>query len=126
MRFWIATGFGSGLAPVAPGTAGSAVALVLFWLTTLPGIGWLPAAAFVVVLVAGFWSAGEAARRLGRDDPGAVVYTSQPAPRSPKAAAKAASEGESARCRIPKELLRDPEAYFRVRYTDWPDTYPVC
>ena len=73
MRFWIATGFGSGLVPVAPGTAGSAVALVLFWLTTLPGIGWLPAAGFVVVLVAGFWSAGEAARRLGKEDPGAVV-----------------------------------------------------
>ena len=38
MRFWIATGFGSGLVPVAPGTAGSAVALLLFWLLTLPGI----------------------------------------------------------------------------------------
>jgi phosphatidylglycerophosphatase A len=73
MRFWIATGFGSGLFPVAPGTVGSAVALVLFWLTTLPGIGWLPAAGFAVILAAGFWSAGAAARQLGKDDPGAVV-----------------------------------------------------
>jgi len=73
VRFWIATGFGSGLVPVAPGTAGSAVALLLFWLLTLPGIGWLPAAGFVVILAAGFWSAGEAARQLGKDDPGAVV-----------------------------------------------------
>ena len=73
MRFWIATGFGSGLVPVAPGTAGSAVAVGLFWLTTLPGIAWLPALIFVIVVVAGFWSAGEAARRLGQDDPGAIV-----------------------------------------------------
>ena len=30
----------------------------------------------------------------------------------------------SARFLIPNELLDDPEAYFRTRYTDYPDTYP--
>lgn len=73
MRFWIATGFGSGFAPLAPGTAGSAVAVVLFWLTTLPGAAWIPPVVFALWVLAGFWSAGEAARRLGQRDPGAIV-----------------------------------------------------
>ena len=28
-----------------------------------------------------------------------------------------------ARCRIPKDLLADPEAYFRTVYTNWPDEF---
>jgi phosphatidylglycerophosphatase A len=73
LRFWIATGLGSGLVPWAPGTAGSAVAVGLFWVTTRFGVNWLPAAVFGVLVLAGFWSAGAAARRLGQKDPGAIV-----------------------------------------------------
>jgi len=73
LRFWIATGLGSGLVPIAPGTAGSAVALGLFWLTTRSGLPWLPAAVWALLIVAGFWSASAAARSLGQKDPGAVV-----------------------------------------------------
>jgi len=72
-RFWIATGLGSGLVPLAPGTAGSAVAVGLFWLTSRGGALWVPAVVFVALLLAGFWSATSAARSLGRKDPGAIV-----------------------------------------------------
>jgi len=73
LRFWIATGFGSGRVPWAPGTAGSLVALALFWVTTLSGPNWIPVVVFALIVVAGFWSAPAAERRLGRKDPGAIV-----------------------------------------------------
>jgi len=73
LRFWIATGLGSGLVPFAPGTAGSVVALGLFWFTTRGGVAWLPAAVFAGLVLAGFWSAPAAARSLGQKDPGAIV-----------------------------------------------------
>jgi phosphatidylglycerophosphatase A len=73
LRFWIATGLGSGRVPLAPGTAGSAAAVGLFWLTLQSGLGWLPAIVFVALVLAGFWSCPEAARRLGEKDPGPIV-----------------------------------------------------
>lgn len=70
---WIACGFGSGLSPVAPGTAGSLVAL-LPWLALrelpLPWIVVALAAAFALGVVACDW----AVRRLWISDPGAVVW----------------------------------------------------
>jgi len=69
---WIATGLGSGYSPVAPGTAGSLVGLLLFWpLARLPLAAQL--AATVVVFVAGVAAASHLARRLGIEDPGVVV-----------------------------------------------------
>ncbi len=68
----IATGLGSGYSPVAPGTAGSAVGLLLFW----PLARLHPAAqvAFTLALVvAGVAAASHVARRLGIEDPGVVV-----------------------------------------------------
>lgn len=64
----IASGFGSGFFPVAPGTAGSVVALALgaAWLTAMPT--WSLA---VIAGLAGWWAiaaSGEAAR-----DPGWIV-----------------------------------------------------
>jgi len=47
---WIATALGAGLSPIAPGTAGSLVALLPWWFL-LRG---LPTSWYVVVLVAGF------------------------------------------------------------------------
>jgi phosphatidylglycerophosphatase A len=69
---WVATAFGSGYAPIAPGTAGSAVGLVLFW--PLVGRGWVvQAAACVVLFIVGVAAAGRVAREVGREDPGLVV-----------------------------------------------------
>lgn len=69
---FLALGFGSGLAPVAPGTFGSVVGLVLGWLAL--SLGFWPAAALTAVAIAaGFWICGESARRLGvHDHPGIV------------------------------------------------------
>jgi phosphatidylglycerophosphatase A len=67
----IATVGGTGYAPVAPGTVGSAVAAALLWL-----IPFSPRALvvfFVVVTVSGLWAADRAERLLGDKDPGAIV-----------------------------------------------------
>lgn len=68
----MATGLGSGYAPVAPGTAGSLVGLLLFW-----PLSRLPVAVQAAVLVVGFLVGSAAstrvAARLGRKDPGLVV-----------------------------------------------------
>jgi phosphatidylglycerophosphatase A len=68
----IATGLGSGYSPFAPGTAGSAVGLLLWWPITMLS---LPAQAGCVVLVSlvGVACAGHLARRVGLEDPGIVV-----------------------------------------------------
>ncbi len=68
----LATGFGSGYSPFAPGTAGSAVGLLLFWtLHALPVAVQL--AACVVVLFLGVAAATHTAERVGIEDPGIVV-----------------------------------------------------
>ena len=68
----LATGFGSGHSPVAPGTAGSAVGLLLFWpLASLP-VPW-QIAACAVVFVVGAWASTHLAREVGRKDPGLAV-----------------------------------------------------
>ncbi len=69
----VATGFGSGYAPFAPGTAGSALGVLLFWpLQRLP-------LAYQVVLCAALFLVGVAvashvARRVGQEDPSIVVW----------------------------------------------------
>jgi phosphatidylglycerophosphatase A len=68
----LATSLGAGYFPVAPGTAGSAVGVVIYLLTRHQSaseqIGLL-----AVVSVVGVWAASVAARHFGRDDPGPVV-----------------------------------------------------
>lgn len=70
---WIATGFGSGLSPFAPGTVGSAVAL-LPWLAMQ---GW-PPTIVLLLIVAGFavgvWASNVVIARLGIHDPGSIVW----------------------------------------------------
>jgi len=70
---WIATGFGSGFSPRAPGTVGSTAAL-LPWLRlrTLS----LPFYALAVVLAfaIGVWASGWVVRRSGVQDPQVVVW----------------------------------------------------
>jgi phosphatidylglycerophosphatase A len=71
---WIATGFGVGLAPIAPGTFGSLVALIPWWLW----LRHLPAAQYGIVLVlallVGIWAASWAIAELRVEDPGVVVW----------------------------------------------------
>lgn len=69
----IAFGFGTGLAPFAPGTFGTLVGipffLVLVW---LPPQTYLLAVALLFVI--GCWICGESARRLGVHDHGGIVF----------------------------------------------------
>jgi phosphatidylglycerophosphatase A len=71
----LATWFGCGLAPRAPGTAGSLAALVIaFALHRWAGAEPVWFAVLAVIFIApGIWSAGVVARALHREDPGMVV-----------------------------------------------------
>ena len=71
---FIALGFGAGLAPAAPGTFGTLVAIpiaALFW-------AYFSAAAFVATIVVfallGVWAAQVTGRNLGVPDHGAIVW----------------------------------------------------
>jgi len=68
----LAFGFGSGLAPRAPGTAGTLAAVPLYlWLSHFSGTVYL--AVVVVVALAGIWICGRAAATLRvHDHPGIV------------------------------------------------------
>jgi len=68
----LATGFGSGYSPIAPGTAGSAVGLLLFWPIAALGTPALLACVGAGCLLA-VWSADHVARRTGIKDPSLVV-----------------------------------------------------
>lgn len=69
---WLATWFGCGLAPVAPGTVGALGALPLHW--ALRALGPLPQVLVTIgITVAGTWAAQRYAEALGDDDPGSVV-----------------------------------------------------
>jgi len=68
----VATGLGSGYSPVAPGTAGSLVGLLLF--LPLAGLAWpLQLAAIAAVTLVGTLAASRVARSVGLKDPGLVV-----------------------------------------------------
>jgi phosphatidylglycerophosphatase A len=71
---WVALGFGSGLAPWAPGTIGTLWA----WASFLVLNTWLDAAAWGAViavgLVGGVWACTRTARDMGVADPGAIVW----------------------------------------------------
>jgi phosphatidylglycerophosphatase A len=68
----IATGAGAGYAPVAPGTFGSALGLLLYPL--FAGLGpWLYALTLLALLSLGIWAADEAERVFRRKDDGRIV-----------------------------------------------------
>jgi phosphatidylglycerophosphatase A len=71
---WLALGFGSGLAPWAPGTVGTLWAWAAFlvfdrWLTPL---AW--GALIAVALAVGVWACARTAGELALADPGAIVW----------------------------------------------------
>ena len=69
---WFATGSYTGYSPIAPGTCGSVLGLVLFLL-----LAWMPVALYGIVLTGvillGVWTAGEAERVLGHKDASSIV-----------------------------------------------------
>jgi phosphatidylglycerophosphatase A len=71
---FIALGFGSGLAPKAPGTFGTLAAVALYWLLALV----LPplAIAFLAIplFFLGVWACDVTGRHLGAQDHGAMVW----------------------------------------------------
>jgi phosphatidylglycerophosphatase A len=70
---WIACGFGAGLSPVAPGTVGSAVALLPWF--ALRELAWAPYLLVVTLAFAlGVWASGIVIARLRIADPGAIVW----------------------------------------------------
>jgi len=70
---WLAYGFGSGLIPWAPGTAGTLAAVPLYLLLSPLPLGW-----YLTVLLAmlgiGIWACGKTARELKVHDPSAIVW----------------------------------------------------
>jgi phosphatidylglycerophosphatase A len=68
----VATAFGSGYSPFAPGTAGSAVGVLLFWPLAAFAWPWQIAASALVFLV-GVAAASRLSLQLGIEDPGVVV-----------------------------------------------------
>jgi phosphatidylglycerophosphatase A len=68
----IATSCGAGYSPVASGTAGSAVGVVLYWFMRTWPLQWQ--AAFVLgVSLVGIWASSVAEAHFKREDPGEVV-----------------------------------------------------
>ena len=69
----LATWFGSGLLPGAPGTWGSLAALPFAALFVWLGGAWALSAATVAAFVVGVWASGRHAADAGREDPGSAV-----------------------------------------------------
>lgn len=67
----IATVFGVGYAPIAPGTWGSAAGLLVWWL--LPASPVPQAVTIVIMFVAGSWAGNVAEQHFSHTDPGQVV-----------------------------------------------------
>ena len=70
---FLAFGFGTGLAPFAPGTFGSIPGVLLFWLTLDFGL-YVQLAVALAVVISGIWICGESARRIGVHDHGGIVW----------------------------------------------------
>jgi phosphatidylglycerophosphatase A len=70
---FIATCAYVGYAPVAPGTFGSAVGLVVYYLLRRQASTAVELGAIALILVVGLWSATEAEHHFGGIDPGPVV-----------------------------------------------------
>lgn len=68
----VAFGFGSGLSPRAPGTAGTALGLALFPVLALLPLPWYLLVVAITAL-GGVWVCGRAAQKLGVHDHGGIV-----------------------------------------------------
>jgi len=71
---WLALGFGAGLLPYAPGTAGTLVAWLAAWLVGEPLATSAGLAAIAVLFALGVWVCDLTGRHLGIPDHGAMVW----------------------------------------------------
>ena len=70
---WIASGFGSGFSPFASGTAGSAVAL-LPWFLLRDLSPWIWLVLIAISFAIGVWASQVIVERLRVEDPGVIVW----------------------------------------------------
>lgn len=70
---FLAFGFGAGLAPKAPGTAGTVVAIP-FYLLLAQTNQWIYAGLILLGLLFGIWLCGRSAESLGVHDHGGIVW----------------------------------------------------
>lgn len=68
----VGTGLGAGFSPIAPGTAGSALGVLLYVPLAAAGLPAVAAAA-CALLPAGVWAAGRLGKRYGAHDHGRIV-----------------------------------------------------
>jgi phosphatidylglycerophosphatase A len=75
LHLLLATWFGCGYAPAAPGTAGSAAGILIAWLLiSQAGIAPVYLVLLTVIMTGpAIWAAGATALQLGKEDPGLVV-----------------------------------------------------
>ena len=73
IAFFIWTAGFAGLVPVAPGTAGSVVGIVLLLFARTTRNNWIEVLVLLIVVTVGIWSANVAERHYGREDPGEIV-----------------------------------------------------
>jgi phosphatidylglycerophosphatase A len=71
---FIALGFGSGLAPVAPGTFGTLAAVALYWALALVLPPLVIAFLAIPLFFVGVWACDVTGRDLGAQDHGAMVW----------------------------------------------------
>ena len=69
----LAFGFGIGLAPFAPGTFGSLLGVLLFWLTLDFG-SYVQLGVAAALFVSGIWICGRSSAQLGVHDHGGIVW----------------------------------------------------
>ena len=70
---WLAYGFGAGLSPQAPGTAGTIAAVPLYLLLRPLPLSWYLALLAGLTLI-GIWACGKTAREMNAHDPSAIVW----------------------------------------------------
>lgn len=71
---WIALGFGTGLAPKAPGTVGSLAAAILWWFIMANQPLWLQMVVIIVSFELGVRASNWMIARTGVQDPGFIVW----------------------------------------------------
>jgi phosphatidylglycerophosphatase A len=70
---FLATGFGVGLFPIAPGTVGSIVGVVFWWGLNHIHSPWLAGLVLFLSILFAVWCSGEAAEIMHHPDPSSVV-----------------------------------------------------
>jgi phosphatidylglycerophosphatase A len=70
---WLALGFGSGLTPKAPGTAGTVIAIPLVYLTAAQSFS-VRLLILAILIIAGIWICDKSAKLLGVHDHGSIVW----------------------------------------------------